>query len=277
MFRLLLLLCLIWGFNFPVMKIANEYFSPELFVTYRFTFGAAVLLIFAYIRKLPLPPKKFWGWIILTGFFQIAIGSSILQYCFQFLDAGLVSVLNYTMPMWVTILAAIFLGEKLTQKKIFGVALGIIGIGVLMNVNIEGDFTAMLVALSAAVFWAIGNIIMKAKLSKCEPISMTTWQMTAGAVMLAIYANSFGDLRADWTIAAVACIAYNAVIASAVAFFLWVYILDHMQASKASISVLGVPVVGVLSGVIFLGEPLTISMIVGMLMVLAGIVLVQHS
>lgn len=259
------------------MKIANTYFSPELFVTYRFTLGAAVLLAFAFWRKLPPPPKKFWLWIFLTGLFQIAIGSSILQYCFQFLDAGLVSVLNYTMPMWVTILAAIFLNEKLTKKKIFGVALGVIGIGVLMNVNIEGDFTAMLVALSAAVFWAIGNIIMKAKLSKCEPISMTTWQMVIGAVMLAIYAGTFGELRADWTFTAVACIAYNAVIASAIAFFLWVYILDNMQASKASISVLGVPVVGVFSGVIFLGEPLTISMVIGMLMVLAGIFLVQHS
>lgn len=277
MFRLLLILCLIWGFNFVVMKTANEYFSPEIFVTYRFSFGAAILLFFTYIKKLTLPPKKFWGWIFLAGFFQITLGGSIVQYCFQYLDAGLVSVLNYTMPMWVTILAAIFLGEKLTQKKIFGVALGIIGIGVLMNVNIEGEFSAMLIALSAALCWAVGNVIIKAKLSKCEPISMTTWQMTAGAVMLAIYAATFEDLRADWTFAAAVCLAYNVVIASAIAFLLWVYILEHMQASKASISVLGVPVVGVLGGVIFLGEPLTISIIIGMLMVLTGIFIVQHS
>ena len=277
MFRLLLLLCLIWGFNFVVMKTANQYFSPEIFVTYRFSLGAAVLLLFVYLRKLPLPPKKFWGWIILTGFFQIALGASIVQYCFKFLDAGLVSVLNYTMPVWVTILAYFFLKEPLTKKKIFGIAISVFGVAVLMNINLTGRFTAILLALSAAVAWAVGNVIMKAKLSKCEPISMTTWQMAVGAVMLAIYSATFESHLVLWTPLSVACLLYNAVIASAFAFFLWVYILEHMQASKASISVLGVPVVGVLGGVICLGEPLTFSILVGMCMVLAGIFIVQHS
>ncbi len=277
MFRALIILCLIWGFNFVVMKTANEFFTPEIFVAYRFSLGAAVLLAVAFITKLPLPPKKFWGWIALTGVLQIAIGASIVQYCFQFLDAGLVSVLNYTMPMWVTILAAFFLNEKLTKKKIFGVALGIIGIGVLMNVEISGNFSAMLIALSAAIFWALGNILMKAKLAQCNPIALTTWQMVVGAILLVIYAATFGEVRADWTPTAIACLLYNGILASAFAFFLWVYILRNMEASKASISVLGVPVVGVLGGVICLGEPLTLSMLIGMLMVLSGIFLVQHS
>ena len=277
LFRLLFILCLIWGFNFVVMKTAAQYFSPEIFVTYRFTLGAAILLLFVYLKKLPLPPKKFWGWIFLTGFFQIALGASIVQYCFKFLDAGLVSVLNYTMPVWVTILAYFFLKEPLTKKKILGIAISIFGVAVLMNINLTGKFSAILLALSAAICWAIGNVIMKAKLSKCEAVTMTTWQMVVGAVMLAIYSAIQGDHLAYWTPISVACLLYNAVIASAFAFFLWVYILEHMQASKASISVLGVPVVGVLGGVIFLGEPLTLSIVVGMVMVLAGIILVQHS
>lgn len=277
MFRLLLILCLIWGFNFVVMKTASQYFSPEIFVTYRFSLGAAILLLFVYLRKLPLPPKKFWSWIFLTGFFQIAVGASILQYCFKFLDAGLVSVLNYTMPIWVTILAAIFLNEKLTFKKIFGISISIFGVAVLMNINLTGKFSAIILALLAAIAWAIGNVIMKAKLSNCNAVIMTTWQMVVGAVILAIFSIVHGDHLALWTPISVACILYNAVIASAFAFFLWVYILNHMQASKASISVLGVPVVGVLSGVIFLGEPLTLSILVGMCMVLAGIFIVQHS
>ncbi len=277
MFRLLFLLCLIWGFNFVVMKTANQFFSPEIFVTYRFSLGAAILLFFVYLKKLPLPPKKFWLWIFLTGFFQIAIGASIVQYCFKFLDAGLVSVLNYTMPVWVTILAYFFLNEPLTKKKIFGIAISIAGVAVLMNINLTGKFFAIILALLAAIAWAIGNVMMKAKLSKCEPITMTTWQMVVGAIFLAIYSTMQGDHLVYWTPLSVACLLYNAVIASAFAFFLWVYVLEHMQASKASISVLGVPVFGVLGGVICLGEPLTLSIVIGMCMVLTGIILVQHS
>jgi len=277
MFRALALICLIWGFNFVVMKVANFYFSPEIFVTYRFGLGAIILLAVFFISKLPAPPKKLWGWIALSGALQIAVGAAIVQYCFKFLSAGLVSMLNYTMPVWVTILAYFFLNEKLTRKKIFGIILSLVGAAILMNVDISGKFSAMLIALFAAIVWALANVIMKAKLSKVNPITLTTWQMTIGAILLAIYAFGFGEIEVRWTLTSVACLLYNAVIASSLAFFLWAYVLEHMDASKASISVLGVPVVGVLGGVICLGEPLTISIVVGMIMVLTGIFLVQHS
>ena len=271
------LLCLIWGFNFVVMKTANFYFSPETFVTYRFGLGAIVLVAFVLFRKLPAPPKKDWFWIFLSSAFQISIGALLCQYCFKFLPAGLVSMLNYTMPVWVTILAYFFLNEKLTTKKICGVILSIIGIGVLMNVDISGKISVMFIAILAAISWAVGNVIMKAKLSKCNPITLATWQMVTGAILLAIYTATLGDMEARWTLTSIACLLYNGILASALAFFLWAYILENMEASKASISVLGVPVVGVLGGVICLGEPLTISIIIGMLMVLSGIFIVQHS
>lgn len=277
MIRALIFLCLIWGFNFVVMKTASNFFSPELFVAYRFSLGAAVLLAVVIYMKLPLPPKKFWSWIFLSGILQISFNCSIIQYCFKFLDAGLVSVLNYTMPVWVTILARFFLDEPLTRKKIFGVVLSVVGVAVLMNVEISGDIRAILLALSAAMFWAISNVIMKAKLTKCNAIALTTWQMTIGAISLVIYALLFGDTEVTWNLTAAACLLYNGILASALGFFVWIYVLDHMEAGKASIFLLGVPVVGVAGGVICLGEPITITMVMGILMVLVGIVLVQHT
>ena len=277
MIRELSLLCTIWGFNFVVMKVANNYFAPELFVTYRFLSGAAVLLAVAFFVKLPTPPKKYWLWIILSGALQIAYGSVALQICFNYLSAGMTAMLNYTMPIWVTILARFFLDEKLTKKKIFGVALSITGVFLLMNGDIGGNFFAVLLGLSAAFSWAVANVIMKIKFHGFNLISLTTWQMTAGAIMLAIYTALFVDTSATWTLTAAACVAYNGILASALAFFLWIYILNHMEASKASVAVLGVPVVGVTAGIVCLGEPLTLIMVAAMAMILSGIVLVQKS
>ena len=277
MARALILLCLIWGFNFVVMKTANNFFTPEIFVTYRFLSGAVVLLIVASFMKLPLPPKKFWIWIILSGALQISYCSVALQTCFKYMSAGLAAMLNYTMPIWVAILAKFFLNERLTTKKVFGIALSITGVFMLMNDDSDGHLFAVFLALSAAFGWAISNVIMKAKLTKCNAIALTTWQMVAGALMLVVYTFNFGDTTAEWTLISIACLAYNGIIASAFAFFVWVYVLEHMEAGKASISVLGVPVVSVISGVIFLNEPLTLFMILGMLMILSGIILVQHS
>ena len=271
MIKELILICVIWGFNFVVMKVANDFFTPELFVTYRFISGAAVLLAVAFFVKLPLPPKKYWTWIVLSGALQIAFCSVALQICFKYLSAGLVAMLNYTMPIWVTILAKFFLNESLNAKKIIGISLSIAGIFILMNDDISGDFFAIFLAISAAVGWAISNIIMKIKFVGFNLISLTTWQMTVGAILLTIYTS------ATFTPISIACIAYNGVMASALAFFLWMYILANMDASKASVSILGVPVVGVICGIIFLNEPLTLMMTAGMILILIGIVLVQKS
>lgn len=277
MIKELILLCLIWGFNFVVMKVANDFFSPELFVTYRFVSGAIVLLAVAFFVKLPKPPRKYWSWIILTGTLQIAFCSVAMQICFEYMSAGLVAMLNYTMPIWVTILAKFFLNEPLTAKKMLGVALSIAGIFVLMNDDLSGNLFAILLALTAAMGWAVSNILMKIKFVGFNLISLTTWQMVAGAIILSVYCACFVDTTAIWTPLSIACIAYNGILASALAFFLWMYILSRTQASKASVSILGVPVVGVISGVIFLQEPLTVLMTVGMIMILLGIVLVQRS
>ena len=181
------------------------------------------------------------------------------------------------MPIWVTILAKFFLNETLTTKKIIGVALSIAGIFVLMNDDFGGNLFAILLALAAAIGWAVSNILMKLKFVGFNLIALTTWQVAAGAIILTIYAAFFVETTAIWTPLSIACIAYNGILASAVAFFLWIYILSRMEASKASVSILGVPVVGVISGVIFLHEPLTLPMLLGMVMILSGIVLVQRS
>ena len=276
MIKELILLCLIWGFNFVVMKVANDFFSPELFVTYRFVSGAIVLLAVAFFVKLPKPPRKYWSWIILTGALQIAFGSVAMQICFEYMSAGKVAMLNYTMTIWVTILAKFFLNEPLTAKKILGVTLSIAGIFILMNDDLSGNLFAILLALTAAMGWAVSNILMKIKFVGFNLISLTTWQMVAGAIILSVYCACFVDTTAIWTPLSIACIAYNGILASALAFFLWMYILSRTQASKASVSILGVPVVGVISGVIFLQEPLTVLMSVGIIMILSGIVLVQR-
>ena len=186
MFRALSLLCLLWGFNWVVMKVANEFFSPSFFAMLRFSTGAAILLMVTVIK----------------------------QY-------------------------------------------------------------AIMLALSAAMVWAAGNVAMKGKLMGCDLTSLTAWQMTIGAVVLAVYNVFIGDWYAEWNTLSIACIAYNGALASAVAFLLWCYLIKHMEASKAAISSLAVPVVGIVSGIVFLGESLTLAMGMGMLLVFAGIVLAQ--
>lgn len=277
MIKLLSAIYLIWGFNWVVMKEANLFFPPVTFACYRFILGSLVLLSVCFWLKLPIPPRRYWPWIFITGILQIAVNTAAIQIGMVTLGAGLVAVLNYTMPVWMALLAHFFLGEHLTRRKVIGIIVSMAGMCLLMNVDSGGDISIILLTLFGAIAWAASGIIVKIqdrrmKTNDCNLIQYTTWQMVVGALALGIHAAVMETGTIQWTPMAVGCLVYNGVLASSLAFFMWNYLLTQIEAAKAAIAILGVPVVGVISGVIFMAEPVTVMTLIGMAMILVGIV-----
>lgn len=271
MIKALCLIYLIWGMNWVVMKTANSFFPPITFVAYRFLFGAAVLLSVWLWLRLPLPKKKYWPWIFLTGILQMGLNNIAAQTSMVTLGAGMVSVLNYSMPVFAAVMAHFLLGEKLTWRKGLGIVLALAGMAVLMDVHAGGDVTAIFIGLLSAVFWGLASIFVKFKLSDVNAISLTTWQMVCASLTLLVYTTAVPQGPVIWNKESILCLLYNGVLASALAFFLWSWILQHIEVSKASVAVLAVPIVGVIGGIICLGEPMTLHILLGMLMIMAGI------
>lgn len=274
MAKALCLIYLIWGMNWVVMKTANTFFPPITFVAYRFLFGAIVLLSVWFWLHLPLPKKKYWPWIFLTGILQMGLNNIAAQTSMLTLGAGMVSVLNYSMPIFAAVMAHFLLGERLTWRKGAGIVLAIAGMAVLMDVHAGGDVTAICIGLLSAVFWGLASIFVKLKLSDVNPISLTTWQMVCASLSLLAYTAIVPQGEVIWNTESVLCLIYNGVLASALAFFLWSWILQHIEVSKASVAVLAVPVVGVVGGILCLGEPMTLHIFFGMIMIMAGIYIV---
>lgn len=274
MAKALCLIYLIWGMNWVVMKTANTFFPPITFVAYRFLFGALVLLSVWFWLHLPLPKKKYWPWIFLTGILQMGLNNIAAQTSMLTLGAGMVSVLNYSMPIFAAVMAHFLLGERLTWRKGAGIVLAIAGMAVLMDVHAGGDVTAICIGLLSAVFWGLASIFVKLKLSDVNPISLTTWQMVCASLSLLAYTAIVPQGEVIWNTESVLCLIYNGVLASALAFFLWSWILQHIEVSKASVAVLAVPVIGVVGGILCLGEPMTLHIFFGMIMIMAGIYIV---
>lgn len=274
MAKALCLIYLIWGMNWVVMKTANTFFPPITFVAYRFLFGALVLLSVWRWLHLPLPKKKYWPWIFLTGILQMGLNNIAAQTSMLTLGAGMVSVLNYSMPVFAAVMAHFLLGERLNWRKGVGIVLAIAGMAVLMDVHAGGDVTAICIGLLSAVFWGLASIFVKLKLADVNPISLTTWQMVCASLSLLAYTAIVPQGEVVWNTESVLCLIYNGVLASALAFFLWSWILQHIEVSKASVAVLAVPVVGVVGGILCLGEPMTLHIFFGMIMIMAGIYIV---
>lgn len=274
-----LLIYAIWGFNWVVMKMANQFFPPVAFASYRFILGAIVLVGVCLWCHYPVPPRRWWKWIAITGLLAISVSLGAIQTAMETISAGLAAVLNYTMPMWVAILAHFFLGERLTLRKVIGIAISLFGLCVVMNSSLSGNLHGILLGILAAMAWAVAAVIIKYQdrhhhSADCNIIQYTAGQMIVGAIGLAIYSFLFENGTSQWTALSMATVVYNGVLASAVAFFLWNYLLTRIEAGIASVAILGVPAVGVLCGTVFLGEPLTLLSASGMALTLLGIVII---
>ena len=270
----LLLLYAIWGFNWVVMRIANDYFPPLYFSTCRFIIGAGVLLLICALRGRLIPPRKYWKWLIISGFFCMGVNMGMVQVCTKYIGAGLTAVLDYTQSIFVCILAAIFLGEPFTRRKLLGIILSFAGLLIVTGAEKPEHLWAVLLALGAAAIWAVSSLIVKWKLSDCDMLQVTGWQMAFGAGSLALSCVLFSQTPVPLTPLSFLALLYNGLVASALAWLLFNYVLIHMDAGKTSIAVMAIPAVGVLSGIIVLGEPMTPLIACGMLILLLGILIV---
>ena len=273
-----MLLGLIWGYNFIVMKVALDYFPPVLFSAYRFLLGAGILLLICSYKKIPLPKKSDLKWYALCGVLQTSYVFIINQLALQYLDAGLTSLLVYTMPIWFAFLAHFFIGERLTPMKILALVLGIVGLFMVMEVNpfqldwYGVNLIAQLAVLSGALAWAISNIIVKKVLHSHNKWQFSAYQMLIGAIVLFLYSFLFEQGQTTiWNWNAFMVVFYAGAIASALAFVLWFYLLSSGEGGKTTLSLLLVPVVSILSGWLFLDEVMSSISIIGIITILSAI------
>ncbi|ETA82353.1 DMT family transporter [Youngiibacter fragilis] len=272
-------LCLIWGFNFVIMKSANGVFPPVLFASYRFLVGSIALFTYSYFKKVPLPSRQNLRWYMLCGLLQTTYFNVAIQVSLLHTSAGLVSVLTYSMPLFFSVLAHFFIpGERLSLRKTIGICLGLAGLFLALNINSpDAKLWSLMLALTSAIAWALSNLIIKTKLKDCDKLQFTSWQMISGTAALFLFSFLFESGNSAWNGISVVYILYSGVLASALAFSLWSLILTKVEASKASIPLLLVPIIGIISSSIFLNEKLQATTIAGVSLVLLGIWTVNRS
>src|SRR5699024_4209073 len=140
----------ILGFNFVITEWGNDYFLPGVFVALGFSTGVRVLLGVSFIKRVPLPAKSDHSWLILCGIFQTAYFNIAIQVSLNHIDAGLTSVLTYSMPLFLTLMAHQWIPkDRLTTRKMVGIVVGIIGLFLAMNIQLDGSVFIMLFALSS--------------------------------------------------------------------------------------------------------------------------------
>ncbi len=273
-------LTLAWGFNWTALKVALSEVPPWTFRSLCLGLGAAVL--FAALRaggqRFVLPTGQ-WRRLAVLALLNITSWNMLVAFGVGFIPSGRAAILAYTMPVWAVPLSVWLLGERITGAKLIGLALGLAGLALLLVESFSGLGRAPLGALlvaGAAITWALGTVLQKRFPVKLPTGAYTAWIMLLGGIPIFIGALLFEDWRDLRGVGTAAWIgtAYNVFIAFAFAHWAWIKIATSVPVSVFSISMLLIPVVGVVSGMLFLGERPAWTEYAALTLVLAALVTV---
>ena len=268
----LVLLGPIWGYGWIATKVALGYSDALTFAALRVPFSAACLFLVMLVLRRSLRPPPL-GWTAVIALFQTTIFIAVVITALHDSGAGRVSVLTYTMPFWLLLLAWVFLGERLRGAQWLAVALALAGLVLVVRPWAFGNATAGILALLGGVSWAVAALLVKLMQRRhtVDVLSLTTWQMTLGSVPLVIAALLTYRGGPEWTFDFWWGLIYTVVIANSLAWFLWLYALHTLSAGVAGLGTLAIPVVGVAGAWIQLGEVPTILEGIGMALIIAAL------
>jgi drug/metabolite transporter (DMT)-like permease len=274
-----ILLSLIWGSTWLFVKIGLAVLPPFTFAALRFGSAAVLLWAIAGMRKSVIP--KTWAqwrvivWVGLTG---MSINYGLIFWGGKYISSGLSAVLQAMIPAFGLVLAHYFLpNEKITWRKILGIATGIIGVALIFSNQFKLAGTMALAGsialLVSALMVAVTNIIIKAHARVIDPIVMAAGQMTVGVIPLFVVGAIWegNPLNFAWNRIASLSLLYLVVIGSTLAFILYYWLIRQIDITKTMLISLITPVIAVALGMMMLGEQLTWQIAVGTLLILAGV------
>ena len=255
----LVALTLGWGFNWPMIKLALSEIPVFSFRSACLLGGAAGLFAIAAYARLPLrvPPGQ-WGRLLLIASFNITLWNVCVAYGIGYMSSGRAAILAYTMPLWGIPLSAWLLHERITARRLTGLALGMGGMLLLLSEELAAVRAApvgTLLMVSGAVSWAIGTVLLKRFRIDLPVTSLTAWQLLLGGIPIYAAALAFDlpNLHA-LTLGPALALAYNVVVAFVFCHWAWYRIVTSVPVAVSSLSSLMTPVVGVFSGMLVLSE-----------------------
>ena len=277
-----LLLCLIWGSTWLFIKLGLDDLPPFTFAGIRFVIASAILFAIIKARRLSLPRTRA-DWILLavTGVLSFSLNYGLLFWGEQYISSGLAALLQATIPAFGFVFAHFFLpGERMTTIKIFGIVMGVAGVGVVFSNQLTVAGPRALAGCAALIFGsacaAYANVLVKARGSKLDPAILAGGQMVFGLVPLLLvgFLTEANPLQLHWSRMAVIALFYLAIVGSVIAFLSYYWLVQHMDVTKTMLIALVTPVIAVALGVIVLHEELNWRTFAGGAMIMSGIGLV---
>ena len=258
---LLVLLTVVWGLNWPIMKIGVTGYPPLTFRSLCMWIGLPVLAIALKLRGLPFGIRReHWkevGWLAVTNMF---VWHALVILAVQSLSSGRAAILGYTMPIFSALIGALLFGQRLPGRAWGGVAAAALGVVLLLWHEITaltGRPAGVAMMLVAASIWAFGTQLMRRTTLPYATLTLAFWMTALTTLWMSGLATVFEQDRWAWPPLPVwDAIVYNAIGVFAFAQVAWLVLARSLPPIASTLSVMMIPVLGVFSGAWWLGEVL---------------------
>ncbi|HET6266008.1 MAG TPA: DMT family transporter [Usitatibacter sp.] len=250
----LVAMVVIWGYSWVVMKIALAHAHPFDFAALRTAIGFTLLFAIVALRgrSLLLPNYRM---AILLGLLQVGLFVALSHFALLYAGPGKTSVLVFTMPFWMIIFAHFILRERMRGAQWIAVALAFAGLVLIVAPWEITSLAGSLLAVAAGAVWAITAVLSKRwPTAAADPLLFTAWQLLFGCAALTILALVHPHPPPQWNLEFAWTLAFSAVLATALGWWLWTYVLATTPAGITGLNSLGIPVIAVLASAIQLGE-----------------------
>jgi drug/metabolite transporter (DMT)-like permease len=261
-FSLLVALTLLWGINWPIMKVGIRDFAAVTFRSLCMVGGIAVLALIIKQGKLSFKiPREHWKELLLIGLTNMVSWYLLSIYGVKLLSSGRAAILGYTLPIWVAILGITVFksGESASLRLWLGVLSAAIGVAFLL----AGELTTMagrplgaMLMLGAAASWAVGTHLMRRRKQTTNVVVITFWCLVMSLVVCGSFAILFE--RDQWVRlpnnAELFAIAFNAIFVFGFCQVVWFRLATILPPVASGLSVMLIPVIGLFSGMWLLGE-----------------------
>ena len=263
----LVAMILIWGYSWVVMKIALNHAHPFDFAAIRVAIGCALLFAIVRLRgrSLALPDYRM---ALLLGLLQVALFVGLSHYALLQAGPGKTSVLVFTMPFWMIVFAHFIIGERMRGAQWAAVALAFAGLALIVQPWQLTSLAGSLLAVAAGAVWAMGAVLSKKwPATTADALLFTAWQLLFGFLALAALALLHPHEPVRWNLEFAWTLAFSAILATAIGWWLWTYVLARSRAGIAGLNSLGIPVVAVTASALQLGERPPPLELAGMLLI----------
>jgi drug/metabolite transporter (DMT)-like permease len=272
-----------WGFNWPATKYLLSELPPLTMRGGAGVIGALLLAATAVFSGQSLRvPRAQWPRLVLAAMLNVALWMALMGLALLWLPASEAALIAYTMPIWASMLAWPVLGERPNLLRVISLLMAFAGLASIMGGNgfaaSVAKWPGIAMALCGAVGFAVGTVLAKKLPLTLPPLSAAAWQVGIGCLPVAIVGLlvESSDITKLSTVGWI-LLFYSTVIQFCVAYVAWFAALARLPASVAAIGTMAVPVIGVFTSAVVLGEPLGLGQIAALVFTLAGVVLATRS